>query len=520
MDSEQFYAYVEKWCEELAVLIEKLRSEEKEVYLIALSRKMPRFLHWVSCTESVKAVKLKSILKDHNIHLITELAIPLVCSNLTKEERNKIEGIVVDDAVIYGATVNRAGKDWLAFSGKRPYYSAIFQLVDTSVANIFVRESKKGILLSLENLLNALRFISKTIVSASLPVDIEYPIVNIEASYDQVKKFLEEKQQGKDDKSYVVTASIDGETSQSFTVLLPEESTRKYNNDFAKVRLFPSEKSQNTCKMEVIAANEVSVRNLKDTNYFKDQPYVDLWNSVRDRLSSELRDEEKLGEIYKEYYSVLDGRFDESRELLLMVWANYLLSLSTFCRNFDKLIPENVHVSILIDDLKLILGDSVANEASCEMESLLKNHLVSSSERIDSELPNVKIDNAIIFPYLKNIAESIQQDYDVEKSLDSIFKASHFTSNIFSLIQSSVNVCRHNAIGETFESLSFHLKTKFHKDPYMMNKIHKWIDSRIDECRIAPKYTKVIGGDGDRYYRRFFFTGTNPIVYCSVEEDC
>lgn len=509
MESAQFYAYVEKWSEDLAMLIAKLRSEEKDVYLIALSRKMPRFLHWVTCTSLIKADKLREELRHSNVHLITELAIPLVCAVTYKTNEEKFEGIVIDDAVIYGATVNKAGKDWLAFSGKRPYYSAVFQLVDTSVSSIFEEESKRGVLLSLSNLFKALRFISKAIVSASLPVDIEYPIVNIDAPYDQVKNFIKENL--KDNGSYEVKATIDTVEANSFTILLPEEEVKKYNNDFAKIRLFPAGDSDNSCKMEIIAANEVSVKSLNNKDYFKDEPYIKLWNTVRDILTIESSEVEEQEVPYKEYYIATDGRVVDAIELLLMVWANYLLSLSSFFRHYNHLIPQNIKPSICPSDLELILGKDMTEAVLPQITALFGDPKVSSSERADAKLPILKIDSRITESYCKIINESIDPEFDLDRSLNEIFSASHFTSNLYSLLESNDHVRMHNAIGETFDSIPIHLKAKVKNDPNLMSKIHQWIDKRIDESRIAPKYARVISGDGEWHYRRFFFSGTNEI---------
>ena len=69
----------------------------------------------------------------------------------------------------------------------------------------------------------------------------------------------------------------------------------------------------------------------------------------------------------------------------------------------------------------------------------------------------------------------------------------------------------HHCIGESFESLIQRIGYKHPEDNELFKKINHWVDIKIDECKLAPKYEIVIGSDNQRYFRRFFLCGSNKI---------
>ena len=504
MNTATFYQMVEDWSISLAQLIADLRSRNKTVYLVALSRKMPRFLTWVSSSSSLKAVELRQRLMDSAVHIVTELAIPLLFVDIDEMSRAQFAGIIVDDAVIEGSTLANGGREWLTFAGSRPYYSAVFENVDAVIPSFFQPVAASPNYLMNEELIEALTYISGCILASSLPVDIEYPIVYINAPYEEIRRHMEDNL-GEKELGYEVNSCVNSERVVSYSIMLPDERTDNFNNDFAKVRLFPD--SNNRCKMEVIAPNEIMEDYLQDKDYFETPEYKEIWNYLLEWIYTVPINQEELDRSYQEFYINLEGRFTSYRNLLLVVLLNYLLSISAFIRHLRKLLPDNVEFAVSEEDLQMIVG-SLSTELRDKINALLREELVSVSKRFPVRLPRLTVsDKEFELIYLKNIYERINSELTLEKCLDIIFSLTHFTSGLVNFMGNGRSY--HRAVGETFESLSFILDSTEAKERDI--RINRWIDRRIDESRITPKYYRVMGSDDKYYYRRYFFSGTNPI---------
>ena len=97
--SEKFIQQVKDWWIKLFTHIKETQDQGKKPILIALSRKMPRFIEWFKSAKEFEDGPDRNILND--LEITTELALPFI---LCGEDKNSdlLEFIIVDDIIIHG----------------------------------------------------------------------------------------------------------------------------------------------------------------------------------------------------------------------------------------------------------------------------------------------------------------------------------------------------------------------------------------------------------------------------------
>lgn len=509
VEESTFSKHLDIWSNALAEQIEDDISNGKKVYIIALSRKMPRTFNWVkkfAATDSIK--RLAQLLENPNVVLTTEYSLPFLSPQKdinAYSHLNRNSFYIVDDAIIFGATANRISMQTIALTGVIPKVSMVFRSKIGTLGLQF--ESERS--LSMEkldesDLLDAINGISDKIHYSSLPVDMEYPIIRIKQPYDVIKAYIEEHAPAEWTR-YSVISEVSGRERTGFSIILGDETRNNYNNDFAKIRLFPLDTSN--CCIEAIAPNAVGLEELEDTNYFINSNYATLWKFITNKINSSTEIDYSEGEGMRD---VLKKFRQHANSLAKVVWCNYLLSLSAFCRNSKKLIPSIEKVRIENEDIKLLISDEISDSICVALNDILSNQIYSSSNHKRVALPKYINPKELTDEYLIEIASVISPNNTVEENLDAIFNVSHFSSPIFRYIASR-DIIGHHCFGETYESLKFHLSLYHYDDSDLDMKINRWIDQKINECRISPKYEIIIGSDSKAYYRRFFLTGSNKI---------
>lgn len=508
---KKFSESVRQWCDTLSEEIEKCIAAGRRIYIIALSRKMPRFfawLRWIPDNGSIS--RLLKNLDDPLVELTTEYAIPVIFSNVSDTSSPECVGIVVDDAIIFGATANKVCMEWLAASGTEPKYSTLFRSQKGKLRDIFIgKDIYSSKELSFNDLKAPLREISKCILRSALPVDMEYPIIWTNKYYLEVKDFIANMVPCSW-RRYNVESEIDQVTKESFTVMLDGERLNNGNSDFAKVRVF--DKGVETA-LEVLAPCSIAEDDLFKGDFFLEPDYREIWENVLDvvgkvRPSDALKDG-PLGALIGRFSAVLEAR----KRSTLIVWANYLLSLSVFINNMDVLVGSNECVCIKEEDVKLILGAQLAKPITKKLNDLISKRVSVSVNMEHVTLPIYVNPTKLHQNYMTQVAAQMIPAAGIEANLDQIYKVSYFSSQLYDDLPDREDV-GHHIIGETYDSLRVHLNRFHHEkessDVEMV--INRWIDQRIDESRISPKYEIVIGSDNRRYFRRFFLCGSNSIA--------
>lgn len=511
MEVKEFNSKLDLWSESLANKIDSCLKEEKKVYVIALSRKMPRFFDWLKQSVEKQMITLPNViylcklLNSDRVEVTTEYAIPLVFDGYLKSSKN-IAGIIADDVIIYGATLQRVSMQWWAFSGEVPYVIALFRGEDGVISSIlesdFTIKMTHSDKMSLET---ALDQISRNIHSTSLPIDIEYPLIYSELPYETVKDYIIANCPSEWIK-YDVKSDSYKDSAESFSVLLVNGKNDGYTNDHAKIRLF---KKSSGCCLEMIAPSYVNVSRLKKRGLFDfdtqaNNKYSKAWLSVFEALHI---DEDDGNAIFA---TIQKDQINQAILSSLIIWAEYLYCLSAFVRNRFKFFPEYSNFNIHEEDLALILGKNVANGVFKEIVNIIKEDVSLNLEFDPIILQEYVNPEEFRDVYFRELASVLKEGVSVAANLDALYSLSHFSSDLGRLM-SQKNVMGHHCIGESFESLTQRITHMHRGDIELLTKINNWVDVRIDECRLAPKYVIVKGSDNQRYFRRLFLCGSNKM---------
>lgn len=505
---------LDMWSESLVKQIRSCRSMGKRVYVIALSRKMPRFFDWLQKSVETQAIKspqvidLCKLLSSEDVEVATEYAIPLIFGGYSKSSKDKIAGIIADDVIIFGATLQRISMQWWAFSGEVPYVIALFRGMNGVIASILESDSTIAMhRIDNEKLELALDVISRKIHSTSLPIDIEYPLIYSELPYETVKEYVIKTCPSEWIRYEVKSESYD-DFSESLSVLLVNSRNDGYTNDHAKIRLF---KKAIGCCIEMVAPSYVNVLKLKDGKLFDGGDdadhnlYAKAWRSVFDVLHIGEEDGNKI------FTTILQNdQINQAILSLLIIWAEYLYCLSAFVRNCHRFFPQEANINIRKNDLSIILGKDIANIVFNDITSIINEKRIYKPTFEPVVLQEYVNPETLRDLYFRRLAIELKDGASVDDNLDALYKVSHFSSDIFRSM-SKKNLTGHHCIGESFESLIQRIGHKHPGDNELFAKINKWVDIRIDECRLAPKYEIVTGSDNQRYFRRFFLCGSNKI---------
>lgn len=512
-----FIDEVNKWCVSLSAEIEKSIAAGKKVYIIALSRKTPRFFEWLfewlfQNGDSDAANQLVSLLKNPGVELTTEYAIPIIFSEYEDGFSSAFpnyDGIIVDDAIIFGATANRVCMEWAGASGRAPKYASIVRSSIGKIANLFIeKDINKTQALELEELKRPLHEISKCILKSSLPVDMEFPILHIKIPYGKIKDYMEQSADPSW-RRYSLKSDLIEDSKESFTLMLDgEKFGSSHGRDFAKVRVF--DKGEETV-IEALSPYSLAIEDLHAKDFFGEESYDAIMRLVIEyvdaaRLSPEISENE-----FSPYLINILNRYNARRRSTLIVWMNYLLSLSVFVKNMGCLVPKGVEARIDEGDVRLILGSNLAGRVTSLLNNILSEKIVAEEPAdLRAALPIYKNPPELYDSYSFNVSGALSFNGNVDKNLDELFSESYFCAPLFEKMEQKEQ-SGHHVIGETYDSLKVHLNMNHYDDPDLEEKIHRWIDRRIDECRISPKYEVVIGSDHREYSRRFFLCGSNSI---------
>lgn len=515
LELTSFQIAVNRWSESLSKQIAIYRKADRKVYIIALSRKMPRFLDWLE--KEMHTPEVRTLFEDirkNDVEVTTEYAIPLILGNNPNDDTTP-GGIIADDAIIFGATANQVAMQWLALSGEVPILSALFRSDRGIISKTLESEYSIGMSrISFDNLSRYMNEISKNIMSSSLPVDMEYPIIHLHKSYDEVKEFIN-KSIPPEWRRYIVKSSLNENSNESYTVLLEDCDEEGYTNDFAKIRLF---KRTDECCIEIISPMSLRVNSLFGTDLFlnsdnPDDAYNELWRYVYNKVFPV---NEPIENYNEDNATSLSRIANHARRSTLIIWAEYLISFSTFIRYKQYLLPEANDMYIDEADLRLILGGTSAKYIIKRLRSINYTCHLNTNQSTGVAFEGYYTSSPELRQiYLREIAKSLNHDMSLHDNLNALFMVSHYSGDILTKVPVH-NFFSHHCFGESYDSLisllnGYNDKENGDKDEKTdkLTQIHQWIDMRIDESRISPKYAIVAGSDKCLYVRRFFLCGSN-----------
>lgn len=498
--------------------IKEITGRGHHPVIVAVSRKMPRFIEWFKSNYNSFTSSFFRTLFGHDIEpllniteIISEIALPFLCSDDNIEDK---EFIVVDDIAVHGNRLNEVASAVFALTRKRPVVSCIavsksmprHEMLDDSDFEIIPRIDD-------EEIDRFCTLISSKITSDSLPIDFEFPIFNI--SGDSADKFnriitrreiLRTVKLNFEERLYLISDDRD-----RWSVDLKLSHTSTAATDFSKVRFFFRKNSDIVFEIfSPVVISEFSLLSIPDSPFSHarvvscrndSNPYEDLW------LKAFIGLNRLLDSTYTNLTAVSGG---ETRTLILrslVVWCNYLFSLSAYIRNRSKLLPERLIHSAALSrkDLELIIGKNMTEKLYPILQEIIgdgtflltdiakdpfvKNHIHPDNwqEQIES--------NAVTSLLMADLPHEVAEG---------MFRFMHHSNPA---LNSPDNPLRERPdIGETYFSIQAAMMP-FYMTPEDYRKMREWVDDQIDASRIIPGYAAVKNTSGETFWRRFFFAG-------------
>lgn len=509
--------HIDTWIQVFFPKLESLIADGKKPVIVAISRKMPRFLDWIMkhYMDEISRQKYQPILDKCEI--VTELAIPFllkewgwnVSDGANSLPLNNISVILLDDCSITGNTIWEAYYNVNSYIKIQPFVSVIFLCEESLVRKAF-KESIIGldniITLALKKMEACISFVCDKNETTSLPIDLEFPILHdtemqttiaktINSDIDLALRSLQyasEEVQLNSDISrptdnylYIITPKNKNANNSSISIVLNDEYQNGYNNEFAKVRIFVGESLSDT-KFVAYCPNVLDSTEIYDRNLFVRTEYALIWNDI-------------LSNIPRELYN---SPFIDSS---LVIAANYLYSLSCIIRNKQRLRINSFNdLTINNKDLNLIFGKTLSDIIIDKIAHIVRKEITSPSKRgrftlLPYRIVTKEYENYYITNTTRILSESSKIE-DIDELLQKIFHIAHYAkTNNYLENNKDVNWY---GIYETFTSLK-NLIESFHKSKDLDCKIHCWIDKNIDGGTIVPRY-RYLKADNKRYWMRFF----------------
>lgn len=480
-------------------MIETRLALGMDVAVIALSRKMPRLLECMRMCIASRAVRtLFSHLDSPRVYLMTEYGILPFAAKRDESQLLNVKGIIIDDAIIRGTTVNRVGMEWFAVTGEFPKIHSIYRLGWERIIKFLQDYEITAPEISYDEFNSREEEISSLIERIALPLDMEYPLIYLNCPYEDIKRHILNRIPA----NWARYTVGDGEDRESFSVVLEDEKLGLYTNDFAKVRLFKSRTGKSV--LEVIAPQSFEMQDFLSSPMFQNPIYSLLCAVVVQTLASVSQipvEDTRLRDVAKSISMQRNAK-------TIVVWVNYLLSLACMIRNYDKFIPKDVLPHIKESDLAMIIGSELSHEWTGTLNDIILDKLKS-----DRKASLVAVPSIYRLPQNKDahqlaVTAAMHPDYNVMENLDAIMGVSHYSQPLAKLAGENT-LFSHSQYGETIDSLR-RLLMRFHTPgPDLDREIHRWLDARVDSGCIVPRYEFVKGSDGNTYARRFFMTGTD-----------
>lgn len=493
----RFIHLVNIWWRGLEQMMKDIIARGNKPVLIALSRKMPRFMDWFreNFPKLVGARLDLSILDK--AELTTELAIPFIWIN---GETDNLEFIILDDIIIHGTSLRSVASDLHFLTGKKSHVSCIMRLKDADGGD-FISDKEYGYI-SQVSVLEAyplIDIIADIVEKSELPIDMEFPIFSIECKNDafagsvfsMIKSNLEE--------DGVMVYDI-GKNGDRFSSNIPYSRIPGRNNDFAKLRFFYKGDRVVFESISPMLFSQSELTSL-DSDIFHNSLYANIWNLttvfIRGFLRNFRPEKNFLG------WEKLKVSFHRS----LCVWASYLYSLSAYSMNAESFLPPAIShkdVRLSYKDLRFVLGQSQVNMIeyllnlavrNLSYDTSLKSKVVSlpvsfSPSAFSDDLGTLRVRAALASDNAAQVCRII-------------FSFQHFANPQFS---NEFLYLERLFFGETYDSLVDSCEP-FVSGPHLSTDIHQWIDESIDAGYVIPKYESVKDKDGSIYWRRYFHAG-------------
>lgn len=483
-DETTYTEYIDRWLTDFKQMADSVFDSEKELYLIAISRKMPRFFSWLMHQKAHDSWRNDiSRILSHSEY-VTEHALPFLFSG---KNPDTYEVIVVDDSMVLGNTLNIVTSDVETYTnGKKPMVSVIVSCKNACTTLI------SSDTISLPNMVDEIEiskwldFVSRKNCESELPIDIVFPIIHFEGVTSETyeKECLANLSE---DDWYI----LDGDDRpRSVNILLDDELVEMTSLDFSKSRAYFLE---DKVKLAVFSPYAIEQSTLSKEQVFQDYRLNAIWNLIL--LNIALRGEDRT-------------------QITLIVVLNYLHAINTYRRNRSQIVPSGAeNVRLECSDLQLIFGKKLTLELYAALTSALTGDFNEPIVYVRVGLPSMSVPKELVEAYdiqrtLLATSHMIVGEY--EKVVEDLFDQARYDKNILGQ-NVSIYHKMHSRFFETFDSIE-NLLQRYYDVIDFYKSINKVMDRLIDEGKIIPKYIRVVSVEGVIFWRRYFTS-----AYSSVE---
>lgn len=515
---DKFIDNVKIWWNRLLHRIETSRSAGREIYLVAISRKMPRIFEWIrniwipSITDPELKEKREQQLKTiEEIGLVCEHALPFILSSDSPENEDII---VIDDIIIRGHSMEEVTEDIYAYTNKRPYISTIYisELCSYSFSNAIFEHKDDLTPVKESEIKKVVDCLCNCIKGSSLPMELEFPVFHLASEYNTLKRALENGNKTDNYRSYDITHHAkdyisDREvTAGNFSIILEHELKWTLNHDYPKIRLF--EKPDHSACLEVSSPRVIPVSDTESHELFKESHYHELWGIILDAINHPAHQNADKTQS--------SHRVKERHAMTLAVWANYLFSFSVgmnACKKTSLLKKFPAEPFVEEKDITLLLGSRHAKTIVEKLNEIGKGRVTEPwlvEQYFDTDMyisePDVqeKYEEARYYSSLnfKNIESALEHLFRVHQNPEMLHMPATYEVDT-----------RLPHLGKTISSLEDILDYSFNDDEQkFVTDLNRALDMGVDEGRISPFYCKVESSTGALCWRRFYRGGSRSIL--------
>lgn len=490
-------------------------NKDRDVQFVAISRKTPKLLQCL--------VKFKFLHEDFLKDVISEIALPFMA-------KEKDYYVVMDDVVRYGSTFERVVNHIKYFHGNNPTIKGFpyAQQADAYYVNFI---DKYAINLQPDSAQYFVNDLLHSFMSLNLPFDVEHPIL-----YFKLRGFSAEKQNQKEIIESILQKIVSHENInahwyennhggyRNWTLLILQGKRQmEIDPEFVKFRLYWNNEEE---VLVIVPMSPYCI--VKQTlgcfeEYIKDE-FQPLWTVPYERASDSFEPSEiKIsGDDYVNEY--IKGEAENVTFGSLVVWANYLLSLSSFNRYFKKVFLEEIiplENTIKLFDLRLLLGQDLAEDTLPLLHKFIDDQVVLDYS-ITEKLLNVTLNEEIlpnepISKYNEYLSERLSRCNNLSEILSFYFFGMRLKIENSSRKETEP-LFKRLRFGTTMQGIINTLEANL--DTVSLEKMHKVVDRNIDEGSIVPKYLCISKSTSLPYFVRTFRCGEKIDRYQEIIRMC
>lgn len=500
------------------------RKFSDDIIVIVMSRKMVRLLDWILASDDSIEIPFP---------VITEHAIPFY---FPKYQNKQI--VVLDDSMYYGATLHNI-RQVLQWCNGTDTNIKFFPIVarNRKAAEELGIKSVDTYDISEEDVPLYTYINATCMLSLNSPMEVEYPILSFEReepnNEDVSDVELVLRKNFKNSVVYTVTHQLYSKKKNynlpNYTVLLKPRGD-SYSYDFAKFRIYVDSKKIRIVPIAPIVLSN-DVLNSDVLSIFQESDFQEMWDGIKRHLC-DIQDvpfymatTERI-EMAKEY--------ELRRNKSLAVWANYLASYSKLLEYKDELngfLKDVGYVPLAFfnkKDIFRLIGQTEIDENP--ITSMLSD-LYLEWELTPIHKPrnnSYKWDSYIQLPseyeeiYQKRNAAVWSKCESITQALSYMISNQHYYVNK-AFNELSPKRIEKSRFGVTFPYLLTELCNygeERDKNKLLLY-IHHWIDKKIDEGTVVPKFEQRYQKDTDTYYwRRYFKSGENEDSLLHIVRVC